>query len=101
MIINPNSCGQSYDPDHKNCVLYNTLTACGYGYSHTTMVTGRDGVKRPYDTWLRGDHAISIKQRPAFEISAHKLGSSRHYQFKGLLNIFRYLKRKARCTTKS
>jgi hypothetical protein len=101
-IANPSTCGQGYSPAHVHTSQHNTITQEGFGYSHTTVITSREGVDYAHHTYkmARTDWAIGVSILPCgrVEISSGRVGSARATTFapSHIDNGFgAYVKRKA------
>lgn len=59
-ILNPNSSGQGYCIAHADTLYHPILCDKGWTYSHTTLITGRSGIKYGHHTYKFGDWNFGI-----------------------------------------
>lgn len=97
MLQDANAYRQGYNPYHALNPHHRAITAVGYMYSHTTLITGLDGdvfpshaYRYPHTSWV-----VGVDARPGYIANAHKLGSGRMVTFTNAFTLGRYLKRKA------
>lgn len=83
---------QGYSPFHRFNPFHEVITAFGWAYSHTTIITSLEGKPYPHLTYLNGQHAVGVSTKDGrWLIEAGMLGSGHTYL---LHNPVAYLKRK-------
>jgi hypothetical protein len=95
-IINPNSCGQGYCPDHTCNPNHSVLTAAGWTYSHTTTIHQGDGssyLTHTYVCPVDDQWRARVNDTPGNPVDVGRLGSGLKTRFY-THSLRRYLRRK-------
>lgn len=109
-IMNPNTSGQGFDPDHSDNSFHVALIESGWVYTHSTPIKRADGTTYFHHTYrfndkvphcFAADWAIGVSVKPDCDVaSCGSSNSGRHTTFTdngpGLSAFDRYLKRKTR-----